>query len=263
MTDDLIAADLAVLARTTREPAPNFMAAMRVLARPEPDVERGRFAHVAGSAIASTVVLGCAIGLVIYGCLDRASIGDLEDGNLLDRLLVGDKWRVVLAIAALGAASYCLARLALRSVRGRTSPRLEHWATASAIAAPLAVIVVAGMAVVADGPYGFAYLRELGAVRTLTSATCAIAVVGGLAGAIVVARIRPRRTTAMIAIGCALVAATVIAGVVFDVGPYTVTRYFDVQPSIALRSALTVTGTLGLLLAISGLVLRLAGATKR
>jgi len=294
-TDDRISDDLAIVARTSRaQPiaiettlrAAGALAASERPVSPEGtptsaiamlQLSRIYVARVA-RAVAGTTSVACA-GLLLAMLIVPHH---LHDDVLSDLAYMSKVWVTVSAIAIVFAAHAVASRVAtrrfLRAVANGSRPRaLVHgvagWSTAGPIAGVTALGLFVGMMVAVLGGYSLEFLiadqhAVVGltkAVRWLTLVTLAPAMVASIVGAAVVAQMSLKRPWRLVAVGAAIVVVTIAVGLSYDVGPVSqveATLHLRVipdggYPSAALRSILTATGTIGMFLLVTGVVLRI------
>ena len=140
--------------------------------------------------------------------------------------------------------------------------RVDGWPLAIAMSGTMAFILFFGMMLVSLGEHSLHHLFEAYSdanVRRLNAWTLGILTAGivlSCVGAAVVARMRRGNTRVLVGVGALLGLATVILGLRFDVGPLFVTVLAHETPSLALRGALTLSGTIGVFFVVAGLVLR-------
>lgn len=289
-TDDRISDDLAIVARTSRaqpiaiETTLRAVGALDASERPgSPEgtptaaiamlqLSRIYVARVA-RAVAGTTSVACA-GLLLAMLIVPHH---LHDDALSHLAYMSKVWVTVSALAIVFAAHACASRVAtrrfLRAVASGSRPRaLVHgvagWSTAGPIAGVMVLGLFVGMMVAVLGGYSLEFLIAdqhaidgWTAVRWLTLVTLAPAMVASIVGAAVVARMSLKRSWRLVAVGAAMVVVTIAVGLSYDVGPVSPEaklheRVFPAEnPSVALRSILTATGTIGMFLVVSGAVL--------
>jgi len=241
------------------------------------DVYASRVARIAAS-VAALVSVALVVAASTGWRFDLGwRIGDLF-GDATDAAT-----RFAIGILAVYIGAHALARSAFaRAVAddpGRAAPmiaRLDRWTVALSILGPFVFLMSFGLARVAlagEGLWmlgcsldaqcrgvGFDTARYVDRLRDLAIAIPLAAIAVGL----LVQRLRAHRPGTRpsvleggrtIAIGCAIVAATVALGLRFDDPQPTDVHGMDISPDTHLRLALTISGGLGLLVALTALAL--------
>jgi hypothetical protein len=285
-TDERIISDLAIVARASRanpisladtlsavgasESKPPDKSASQIALLLVARVYVHRVARVWSGATATVCVLAMWIWIMTATHLSDASIYHL--------LYMSKVWLAAVMLCAVLAAYVVAARLAERAleqaVERATDPlgrarsmvsRVGRSATASPIIGAMMFLLFFGMMQVVLGGSSLeamaahnltAFSRNSDVLEPLTFIDLSAALAVSIAAALLIARNSHRERRWMLAAGIALLVATIAAGHRFDVGPIpSVEGIHDLAPAIWLRSVLTATGTAGLFLIVSAIVL--------
>lgn len=285
MTDERISQDLAIVARTSRHAPATLEATLAAAgALPREAAPREAAAGEARFAVAAVYVARCArvwSGVAAVACI-AALFGllfvplDRHGESVTTLVWVPKIWVGASVLAVVLGAYVAGARLAThRVVHGaladpqvrRRADRAGSWAIATTIAGVTCAIVFFGMMQVVLGSEVLVELvpepevlvwpgipGSLDWLRSPTLLTLAPALAASLAGALVVGWRRPRPRRWLAVVGAVVVAGTIAAGLWLDAGPVEHMRH---PLSIPLRATLTATGTAGVFLLVTGLVLGL------
>ncbi len=273
-TDDRISEDLAIVARTSgalRRPIESTLAAVGAIATPPPppttlsgvallQLSRIFVARVTRAAIgAAAAVIAIAFSIYLgipYKWPDNPSV--------IHELMYGPKLVVVCMAGAIVlpvhvAASRYAARAFERVVHRDPHAlvvRWERWSVAAAIAGTVVLVLFVAMMQAVLGSDRLISIHEgKGMVKVLTFGSLWTAMAAVFAGSAVVAWVVRRPHTWMIPVGIIILFVTVIAWLRFDVGPILVNHVARMPPSVPLRASLTATGTIGIFLVVTGIVL--------
>jgi hypothetical protein len=296
-TDERISQDLAVVGRTSRErpialevtlrsvgalpihatnvssqrsapgqaPFPSPLAVLRVA-----HLYTLRVARIT----ASFAAVACTFVLLVYVCfihlLAWRGPDLVEEIGWMSKFWVAVEVLFVVAIvhelASRIAARRCermLASADLETLR-QHARGLRGLSTLAAIVGAMTFVLFFGMMQVSVGGNGLVDLFNSGPVSPSlqttvgrwTIAMLMLAISGTLVASIMVARGNAKPAMWRTVLGCAVVSVTIILGLRFDVGPGSV-YVPEGMPSMWLRGCLTATGTVGLFLLVSNLVLHI------
>lgn len=277
MTDSRLTADLALLGRIAHERLPSvdaslkrFEAASTGSERIAVSLARTFIQRVGRIAAGATAIVGVA------GTLARISVNTPSghrEPTLFERLLEGPQLWVAVVLLGASAIAYGIATtIAARQIERtlhvggvpaaqRLVDRVERWDIGLTIAGVLTPVLFFGMMRVVLGNQELdTFLHrqappELSLPFSSTSYMLGGAFLATWLGAFVVARLpsTTRSSRGAIVVAAIVFFGTLWAGATFDSGP--VVAEFYRSPSVPLRTALTVTGTLSLFVLVSELVL--------
>lgn len=291
--DHTISSDLAALAADNKIRIPALDVTLRALVPAAVEAARDGVAGVAlvaaahaytrrvGRAAAGAAALACAFALLAWLSNPLGLSTDMAMiGNVVEQYIVylGPlevvQWSVFLIlvtyIVALRIAERRVARWLAASPPGtltQHASRIRGLALALRVAGPAALVIALAMTFFANGLYSYCEFWShdvvLRPMRTHMLAAVLAALLASVGVGVLTRHPRVAERLAhpiVTALGIAVAFTTLVVGARFDVGPRGTKWYVTVgspyMPSLSLRTALTITGTLAVLLVVASAALR-------